>query len=112
MKKEENKVLHLPLKKEWYDMIDAGIKKEEYRLMNKYWTSRICAKNEDCEYICTKEKFKYVEFTLGYPKKDDKSKRMCFEIDKIYPNKGGIKEWGADLNEIYFVIRLGKRLDV
>lgn len=112
MKKEEKKVLHLSLKKEWFDMIDAGIKKEEYRKMNNFWTSRICTKNEEGEYICTKEKFKYVEFTLGYPKKEDTSKRMRFEIDKIYPNKGGIKEWGADLNEIYFVIRLGKRLEV
>lgn len=106
----EKKVLHLPLKKEWYDLIDKGIKKEEYRLMNKYWTSRICTKSENGEYECTKEKFNYVEFTLGYPKKDDKSKRMRFEIDKIFSNKGGIKEWGADLDEIYFVIRLGKRL--
>lgn len=106
----EKKVLYLPLKKEWYEMIDAGIKKEEYRPMNKFWTARICTKNEDGEYICTKEKFKYVEFTLGYPKKDDMSRRMRFEIEKIYPNKGGIKEWGANLDEIYFVIRLGKRL--
>ena len=108
--KMKKKVLYLPLKKEWFDLIDKGIKKEEYRLMNKYWTSRICTKNKDGEYECTKDKFDYVEFTLGYPKKDDKSKRMRFEIEKIFQNKGGIKEWGANLDEIYFVIKLGKRL--
>jgi len=107
---KDKKILYLPLKKEWYDMIDSGIKKEEYRLINKYWTSRLCTKNKDGEYECTKEKFNCVEFTLGYPKKDDTTKRMRFEIEKIYPNKGGIKEWGANPDEIYFVIKLGKRI--
>ena len=30
-------VLDLPLKKEWYNMIESGIKKEEYRIDKPYW---------------------------------------------------------------------------
>lgn len=30
------KTLYLPLKKEWYEMIEAGIKKEEYREESPY----------------------------------------------------------------------------
>ena len=29
------KVLHLPLKKEWYNMIESGVKTEEYREIKK-----------------------------------------------------------------------------
>lgn len=108
--KMNKKVLYLPLKKEWFDMIASGIKTEEYRIMNDFWTKRICTKSEDGTFECTKDKFCYVEFTLGYPKKDDFSKRMRFEIETIYPQKGGKSEWGANQEETYFVIRIGKRL--
>lgn len=35
------KTLYLPLKKEWYEMIEAGIKKEEYREESPYWRRRL-----------------------------------------------------------------------
>ena len=35
------KVLDLPLKKEWYDMIESGIKTEEYREIKPYWEKRL-----------------------------------------------------------------------
>lgn len=34
-------ILYLPLKKEWYEMIEAGIKKEEYREFKPYWLQRL-----------------------------------------------------------------------
>lgn len=33
-------MLTLPIKKEWYDLIKAGIKKEEYRDISPYYKSR------------------------------------------------------------------------
>ena len=35
------RILYLPLKKKWFDMIVSGIKKEEYREINEYWTKRL-----------------------------------------------------------------------
>ena len=35
------KILDLPLKKEWYNMIESGIKKEEYREIKPYWCNRL-----------------------------------------------------------------------
>ena len=35
------KTLHLPLKKEWYNMIESGIKTEEYREVKPYWEKRM-----------------------------------------------------------------------
>lgn len=35
------KILHLTLKKKWFDMIKSGDKREEYRDIKPYWASRL-----------------------------------------------------------------------
>ena len=35
------KTLYLPLKKEWYEMIERGEKPEEYRAIVTYWMTRL-----------------------------------------------------------------------
>lgn len=50
-------ILILHLKKEFYDAIESGHKKVEYRELSPYWLTRI-----------TYEK-KFVHFFLGYPPK-------------------------------------------
>ena len=62
-----NKQLILPLKRKWFDQIKAGVKLEEYRLNNEYWQKRLQGKDYD-----------EIVFTLGYPKKDDESRRLTF----------------------------------
>lgn len=37
----EMKTLHLPLKAKWYEMIESGVKTEEYREIKPYWENRI-----------------------------------------------------------------------
>ena len=34
-------MLTLPIKKKWFDMIKSGEKKEEYREIKNYWTTRL-----------------------------------------------------------------------
>lgn len=36
-----NKILYITLKKKWFDMTSAGIKKEEYREIKPYWCARL-----------------------------------------------------------------------
>lgn len=36
-----DKILYLPLKKEWYEMIENGVKTEEYRELKEFWWKRI-----------------------------------------------------------------------
>ena len=55
-------------KKKYFEQIKSGEKKEEYRLFNEYWIQRLEGKNFDRLII-----------TLGYPKKDDKEKRLIFK---------------------------------
>jgi hypothetical protein len=40
------RVLHLTLKKKWFDMIASGEKKEEYREDKEYWRRRLLIRGE------------------------------------------------------------------
>ena len=116
------KTLDLILKGKWYDMIDAGIKKEEYRDIKPYWIKRLCFTRIDNPYVhCVNENccaeclnanlcdwcaypFDRVIFHRGYT-----STTMTFEIEEIYISSGN-PDWGAEPDEDYFVIKLGKRI--
>lgn len=59
------RTLILPLKREYFEQIRDGIKPEEFRLKNAYWTNRLASKSYD-----------FIVLTLGYPSKDDKARRI------------------------------------
>lgn len=50
-------ILHLTLKKKWFDLIKSGVKREEYREMKPYWHTRLLNKNYDA-----------IRFRNGYSK--------------------------------------------
>jgi len=116
-----NKTLHLPLKAKWYELIEKGIKSEEYREIKDYWIQRLIEMNlfhfefptreeliEIAEEGRIKEYFRdfnVVKFSYGYTKKT-----MSFEIDSLSIGIGKT-EWGAEPNKKYFVIKLGRRLE-
>ena len=113
------KTLYLPLKKEWYEMIESGVKTEEYREIKPYWIKRLCNNwvngdtYVDCLYHCCMNciqtrlfesfQFEAVKFSYGYTKRT-----MTFECKDITIGKGK-KEWGAPDNDV-FIIKLGKRI--
>ena len=106
------RVLHLPLKKEWYEMIERGEKMEEYREISAHWFARLtkCGKvngrmndcPDDCE-IRRYEHFDAVRFSYGYTKRT-----MTFECKGITIGQGR-PEWGAPPHET-FIIKLGRRI--
>ena len=114
----EMKTLHLPLKAKWYEMIESGVKTEEYREIKPYWVKRLCDNWVDkdrfidcmnnCCMNCIQTKlyniYKYdsVKFSYGYTKRT-----MIFEIESITIGKGN-PEWGAPTEDV-FIIKLGKR---
>jgi hypothetical protein len=91
-------ILHLPLKSEWYNLIESGIKTEEYREIKPYWIKRLCITDSDFKH------YDKVKFSYGYTKKT-----MTFLIEKISKGKGK-KEWGAMDDEV-FIITLGNRVE-
>lgn len=99
------KILHLTLKKKWFDLIASGEKKHEYREGKEYWKKRLL--DRDGFAI----EFDEVYFRNGY-KKDAPFMRVEWKhLSTIY---GG--NWPGDHGEIAndgdFVIDLGDVLEV
>ena len=92
------KTLTLHLKKKWFDMIKAGIKKEEYRECSSYWINRfqnlISAGRLKCDTL---------EFANSYAKRTEKDKWLTFKNPKIRIRTSR-PEWGAEPGKQYFVI--------
>jgi len=96
------RILHLTLKKKWFDLIAQGKKKIEYRKIKPHWKSRLLKKTPlysgNSLHI---NRFDEVHFRNGY-KKDSPFMRV---------------EW-LDLNisdfegEVHFAIVLGKVLEI
>jgi len=100
------KVLHLTLKKKWFDMIASGEKKEEYREIKPFWIKRLTPANnafDDCK------EFYAVEFVNGgnFHDKHPKILVECLDIEI----GTGKPEWGAEPDKEYFVIKLGNLLN-
>lgn len=86
------KILHLILKSVWYDKIDSGNKKSEYRECKPYWDNRL--RNSG---------YTHVKFRRGYGKY---ASTMMFEIKSI-----SITHAINDLNlPNCWEIKLGNRL--
>ncbi len=125
------KILNLVLKAKWYDLIESGVKLEEYREIKEYWLRRFCwhrhlfaecipseticpgtdCSCEECfrDSRCVNGDFKFypythVRFSYGYT-----SRTMTFEIKDIRIGIGN-PEWGAPDKEV-FIIELGNRTE-
>lgn len=117
--------LKLILKRNWFEMIKSGDKKEEYREITPYYLNRLLVqvdgKKINEEYVSNpilldqlkkdlasnnpkkfKCKFDAVTFYLGYaPNRPSMTKK----IESITINTGS-SNWGAVPNKEYFVIKL------
>lgn len=98
-------ILPLVLKKRWYDMIDSGEKKEEYREHKEFWIKRI-EKWQDSRV--DRECPDIIAFSRGYKHPD-----MFFVCDKIFIRNGTPlhPDWGEP-NIRHFALGLGERIDV
>lgn len=113
-------VLDLVLKIKWYEMIESGEKREEYRKIGAFWARRLCLspKQSKCRSNAAKcvsgdfavsscfamRDFRFVRFHRAYT-----STTMTFVIDGIEIKEGN-PDWGAVPGEKYFVIKLGNRI--
>lgn len=110
------KVLHLFLKYKWYDMIDSGVKKEEYR--DTKWINRICLDRCACKtssmspgcVLCSfynpfiKTDYTHVCFHRGYS-----NVTMTWSIDSVVYGMGKTI-WGAPSDKNVVIIKLAERI--
>jgi hypothetical protein len=89
------RVLHLTLKREWFDMIASGVKREEYREIKPYWHKRLSGQSFDA-----------VHFRNGYSADAPAMLVLLRDIGSGL----GLLEWGAPLAQPVYILRLGKIL--
>lgn len=116
------KILDLPLKAKWYEMIERGEKREEYREIKPYWVKRLCYCTRVCSNGHWSEKYykcvltcksvgaymvhyTHVRFRYGYT-----SRTMTFPVESISVGLGN-PEWGAPTDKEVFIIKLGNKLE-
>jgi len=86
------KTLDLPLKKKWYEMIESGEKREEYRECKDYWRKRLIDL-----YTLRPKPYTHVRFRYGFTKRT-----MLFKIDSITINVGN-PDWGAPFYPVFII---------
>lgn len=97
------KILDLPLKKKWYNMIESGVKTEEYRELSPFWVRRLITSTTGGKgYLIFRVDYTHVRFRYGYTKRT-----MLFKIDEITIDYGK-PEWGAPDAEQVFIIRFSQ----
>lgn len=87
------KILHLTLKKKWFDKIASGKKTVEYREVKPHWNTRLDNKQ-----------YNEIHFKNGYSKLSPFMRVECKRI-----SKRKVPEFN---NIIYYCIDLGKVLEV
>lgn len=127
------KVLDLVLKKEWFDLIKNGDKREEYREIKPYWFKRLFnvinskfihnekVDKECADFYCDKNNlahlksdmgdggiqkkgFTHVRFRRGYT-----NNSMLFRINDITIGKGK-SQWGGSEHETFIIKFADKQL--
>ena len=110
--------LHLVLESKWYNMISAGIKREEYRDIKPFWTKRIARFCSSCRINGYYKKCPIVNFT------GNSNKSVCCKFNRVCFHRGytsttmtlsvigvsigqGKTEWGAEPSKKYYIIHLG-----
>lgn len=96
-------MLTLPIKKQWFDMIDSGEKKEEYREITPYYLTRFENAGMIHLFMPTDETADII-LRNGYGKNRPQMKvRVRLHI------REGKPEWGATPNKTYYVLEILKK---
>ncbi len=93
-------MLIMPIKKEWYDMILSGEKKEEYREIKPYYESRLPI---NFGYV-----FDGARLRTAYRFDPDiqKSVETSHRTEVMFRNGYGREEWGAVKDREYFILTI------
>lgn len=122
--RKRSTTLTLSLKRKWFDLIQSGVKLEEYREIKPHYIRQFIKfgplKNAAIqEYNMYKGfdegvingiedelrglRYDTLEFTLAYPSRTETDKWLVFKNPRIRIDTG-YPEWGAEPDKLYFVI--------
>lgn len=103
-------MLVLPIKKKWFDMIVSGEKKEEYREIKSYWTSRLKYYTPALIVGSNTERVAPT-FEVGFRNGYNKNSPMLICKCKLRTGTGK-EEWGAIPRRECYILTILKILEV
>lgn len=103
--KKEKRLIVFHLKEKWFRMYQEGYKMEEYREPIEKWLLHI-AKHA---YQLRLQDGIVAELDLAYPKKDDFSRKLFFQIENFTVGFGDMR-LGAEPGKVYYITKMGRRL--
>lgn len=112
MEEKKLKILDLSLKYHWYDMIERGEKKHEYREIKDYWVHRLVKPYCSAQYtkksdmLLLQEHYDAVRFHRGQGSKET----MLWTYKGLEIGYGSLSAGAPEDREV-FIIKLGKRID-
>jgi len=98
------KILHLTLKKKWYDMILSGEKKEEYREIKPYWVKRFT--NQATKDLIQPD---MIVFVNGYGFDKPSFQVNCIDFIADFSQH---PEWGGETEKMQFIFKLGTEITI
>lgn len=94
------KTLQLAVKSQYFDQMKAGLKKEENRLTTPYWEKRLKGRHYDRLVI-----------TKGYPRRDDRSRRIDVPYNGYEIKTITHSHFGPDPVDVYAIKVIGASND-
>lgn len=115
---QKKNTLYITIKKEWFDLIASGVKKEEYREIKEYWTRRLVGNWHQYESNQVMYRGEYmlpygidcIEFRNGYKPDSPRITVEWLGIEVGKPNP----EWfpkDGDIENNVFILKLGKIIE-
>lgn len=100
------KSLHLNVETKYFNDVLLGVKKEEYRLLTKYWKNRLIGKDGK------PRQFRDIQYKLGYPSSEDVDRVITFpwngfEIKENFTHP----KFGSDPQTV-FAIKLENKKEI
>lgn len=103
--KKEKRLIVFHLKEKWFRMYQEGYKMEEYREPIEKWILYIAKHG----YQLRLQDGIVAELDLAYPKKDDFSRKLFFQIENFTVGFGDMR-LGAEPGKAYYITKMGRRL--
>ena len=94
-------MLTLPIQKKWFDMILSGEKKEEYREITPYYTTRFQNVGLLRENLLPTYETTVIALRNGY----SRTSPTMLVLARLMIREGK-PEWGAEPNKTYYVLKI------
>jgi len=117
----KGRILRLPMSKKWFDMTYRGAKTEDYRELDDHW-KRVLIKPEKQHLFASGKPiplnkrdhdnpFNQYDYVYEHIGNGEHCPEAIYKCKEVIACKG-VQLWGAEVDKLYFTIKLGERLEL